>query len=72
MCVDACLGGGILDKVEFLPLINILNGDTPIFAAVAPAISGQFGENVLMDMMRTAFKKMGFSDMIEVAFLQIC
>lgn len=68
MCVSACTSGGILDKVEFIPLINILNGDTPIIAAVAPAISGQFGENVSMDMLRTAFKEMGFSDMIEVAF----
>jgi len=68
MCVSACPSGGILDKVEFLPLVNALNGDAPIIAAVAPAIIGQFGENVSMDMLRTAFKKIGFSDMIEVAF----
>ena len=68
MCVRACPSGSILDKVEFLPLVNALNEDAPIIAAVAPSIIGQFGENVSMDMLRTAFKKIGFSDMIEVAF----
>lgn len=68
MCVSACPSGGILDKVEFLPLVNALNGNAPIIAAVAPAIMGQFGKDVSMNMLRTAFKKMGFSDMIEVAF----
>jgi iron only hydrogenase large subunit-like protein len=68
MCVSACPSGGILDKVEFLPLVNALKGNSPIIAAVAPAIIGQFGENVSINKLRTAFKKIGFSDMIEVAF----
>lgn len=68
ICVSACPSGGILDKVQFLPLVNVLNGSDPIIAAVAPSIVGQFGEDVSMDKLRTAFKKMGFSDMIEVAF----
>lgn len=68
ICVNACPSGGILDKVQFLPLVNALNGNDPIIAAVAPSIVGQFGADVSMDKLRTAFKKMGFSDMIEVAF----
>ncbi len=67
-CVDACPSGGILDKVEFIPLINLLKGNTPVIAAVAPAIVGQFGSDVSIDQMRSAFKKIGFTDMIEVAF----
>ncbi|MDZ4957127.1 iron hydrogenase, partial [Clostridium perfringens] len=39
-----------------------------VIAAVAPAIMGQFGENVSMDQLRSAFIKIGFSDMVEVAF----
>ncbi len=71
LCVDACPTGALMDKVEFIPLLNLLKGNTstsPIIAAVAPAISGQFGENVNIDKLRTAFKKMGFADMVEVAF----
>lgn len=68
LCVDACPSGSILDKVEFIPLLEIFHSKTPIIAAVAPAIAGQFGENVTMDNLRSAFKKIGFTDMVEVAF----
>lgn len=66
-CIEACPSGGILDKVEFIPLIDILKSNTPVIAAVAPAISGQFG-SANINQLRSAFKKIGFSDMIEVAF----
>lgn len=67
-CVEGCPTGGILDKVEFIPLINILKSGSPVIAAVAPAIMGQFGSDVTINQLRAAFKKMGFTDMIEVAF----
>lgn len=67
-CVDACPTGALMDKVEFIPLLNLLKGNSTIIAAVAPAITGQFGENVNIDNLRTAFKKIGFTDMVEVAF----
>ena len=67
-CVDACPTGALMDKVEFIPLVNLLKGNSTVIAAVAPAITGQFGENVNIDKLRTAFKKIGFTDMVEVAF----
>lgn len=67
-CVEACPSGSIIDKVEFMPLINLLRSDDVVIAAVAPAIAGQFGENVSLDMLRSAFIKIGFTDMVEVAF----
>ena len=67
-CVEACVDGKILDKIEFIPLANILKEKAPVIAAVAPAIIGQFGKDVTIDQLRAAFKKIGFSDMIEVAF----
>ena len=67
-CVEACPSGGILDRVEFIPLLDLLKSDQPIIAAVAPAIIGQFGDNVTIDQLRAAFKKIGFTDMVEVAF----
>ena len=67
-CVEACPNGSLMDKVEFIPLVNLLKGNSKVIATVAPAITGQFGENVNVDKLRTAFKKIGFADMIEVAF----
>ncbi len=67
-CVVSCDFGAIADKMEFIPLINLLKDkNTTVFAAVAPAIVGQFGDNISMGQLRTAFKLMGFADMIEVA-----
>lgn len=67
-CITSCDFGAIADKIEFIPLINLLkNKNTDVFAAVAPAIAGQFGDNISMGQLRSAFKLMGFADMIEVA-----
>ncbi|WP_315117221.1 [Fe-Fe] hydrogenase large subunit C-terminal domain-containing protein [uncultured Clostridium sp.] len=68
ICITSCKNGGILDKTEFLPLLNLLKNKSIVIAAVAPAITGQFGENVNINKLRTAFKKLGFTDMVEVAF----
>lgn len=67
-CVDGCPTGSILDRVEFIPLIDILNKDNLVIAAIAPSIIGQFGENVTLDQLRAACKQLGFTDMVEVAF----
>ncbi|QOX66010.1 iron hydrogenase [Anoxybacterium hadale] len=67
-CAADCDFGAIAEKIEFLPMVELLKErKSPIFAVVAPAITGQFGENVTMGKLRTAFQKMGFDDMIEVA-----
>jgi iron only hydrogenase large subunit-like protein len=67
-CVSSCDFGAIADKIEFMPVIDLLkDSKVPVYAAVAPAIAGQFGDDVSMGKLRTAFKLMGFNDMIEVA-----
>ncbi|TGY42778.1 iron hydrogenase [Clostridium sartagoforme] len=68
LCVDSCKEGKILDKVDFLPILDLVKNNKTVIAAVAPAIIGQFGENVTLDQLRAAFIKIGFSDMVEVAF----
>ena len=68
LCVDSCKHGLFLDKVEFLPVIDLIKNNKTVIAAVAPAISGQFSDNVTMDKLRAAFIKIGFTDMVEVAF----
>lgn len=68
LCVEACPTGGILDRVEFIPLAKLLKSKSPVIATVAPAIIGQFGDTVTIDQLRAAFKRIGFTDMVEVAF----
>ncbi len=68
-CIHKCKLGAISDKIEFIPMINMLkNKKYQVYAAVAPAFSGQFGENVTAGILRGALKSIGFEDMIEVAF----
>lgn len=67
-CVSACDFGALADKIEFIPLIDFLKDETTaVYAVVAPAIVGQFGEDITMGQLRTALKLLGFKDMIEVA-----
>lgn len=67
-CVSECDFGAIADKIEFIPLIDMLKDkSTDIYVTVAPAIVGQFGNEVNMGQLRTALKLLGFKDMIEVA-----
>lgn len=68
LCVDACGHNLILDKTEYLPLAGLLRSGEPVIAAVAPAIMGQFGDAVSMEQLRAAFRRLGFRDMVEVAF----
>jgi len=67
-CVKACDSGNYIDAVQFLPVAELLKSEKKVIAAVAPAISGQFGDDVSLDMLREAFIKAGFADMVEVAF----
>ena len=67
-CVSECDFGAIADKIEFIPLIELLKDkEKPVYATIAPAAAGQFGENITMGHLRTALKLMGFRDLIEVA-----
>lgn len=67
-CVSKCDFGALADKIEFMPVIDLLKDkETPVYATVAPAIVGQFGDNVSMGKLRTALIMMGFEDMIEIA-----
>lgn len=68
ICVDMCERKNFIDKIEFLPLANILKENKKVIAVVAPAIAGQFGENVTLGQIRAALKAVGFADMVEVAF----
>ncbi|WP_073032608.1 [Fe-Fe] hydrogenase large subunit C-terminal domain-containing protein [Desulfosporosinus lacus] len=67
-CIDSCSLNNLIDKKEFIPLIDLLRKrETAVYAIVAPAIIGQFGDRVTMGQLRAAFKHLGFYGMVEVA-----
>lgn len=68
MCIDQCKAKKLTESKEVLPLVEVLrDGKKPVYAMIAPAFIGQFSEEVTPGMLRTAFKKLGFTGMVEVA-----
>ena len=67
-CLAHCSFGGLQEKSQFVPLIQLLREQTgPVYASVAPAFTGQFGPNVTPGKLRSALLQLGFSDMVETA-----
>lgn len=69
-CIPDCPLDAIVDKIEFVPIIKHLKEKKrQVYAIVAPAFIGQFGEGIKAGQVRSALKLIGFRDMIEVAIL---
>ena len=67
MCLANCPFGAIADKAQIFQVIQAIKSDVPVYAAIAPAATGQFGPDFTPEKMRPAFKALGFEDVIEVA-----
>ncbi len=58
----------LTDAKEALPMFSELHsGSHPVFAMIAPAFIGQFSHEITPGKLRTAFKRLGFTGMVEVA-----
>lgn len=66
-CIHACPFGAIGSKTDIVDVIKAITSGKKVVAMVAPAIEGSFGADITIDSIRTACKKVGFSDMVEVA-----
>lgn len=66
-CINACPFGAVSDSSRILEVIEYLKGDRPVYAMVAPAAEGQFGVDITMESIRNGLKKLGFTDMVDVA-----
>ena len=67
MCLANCPFGAIADKAQIFQCIQALRSDTPVYAAIAPAIAGQFGKDMTPEKINAAFRALGFADVVEVA-----
>ena len=67
-CIEACKSGKLTASRDILPaLYAIKDSDRLSYALVAPAFLGQFTDAVTPGRLRSAFKALGFSGMVEVA-----
>lgn len=67
MCLANCPFGAIADKAQIFQTIQAIKSDVPVYAAIAPAVVGQFGPKLTSNKIRSAFQALGFEDAIEVA-----
>lgn len=65
-CIHSCPFGAIGSKTAIVPIIKAIKAGKKVVAMVAPALEGQFGPDITMSSIRTALKKVGFADMVEV------
>ncbi len=67
MCLANCPFGAIADKAQIFQTIQAIKSEVPVYAAIAPSIDGQFGPDLPSNKIRSAFKALGFEDVVEVA-----
>lgn len=65
-CMVSCPFSAIADKSQIFQLIQAMK-QGPVIAELAPAVVGQFGEDVRLWKIKAALKEIGFSDVYEVA-----
>ena len=64
-CIHSCPFGAIGSKAYIVDVIRALSEGKEVYAIVAPATEGQFGDGITMQSFREAAKKLGFKDLIE-------
>lgn len=65
-CIHKCPFGAIGSKTFIVDIIKKMRSDLKVFAMMAPATIGQFGADITMASWRTALKKIGFYDVVDV------
>lgn len=65
-CIHSCPFGAIGTKTFMVDVIQLIKAGKRVVAMVAPATEGQFGPDITMASWKTALKKIGFADMVEV------
>jgi iron only hydrogenase large subunit-like protein len=67
-CIDNCHAKKLTASRDILPAMAAVNSSkAPVYAMIAPAFISQFSSDVTPGKLRSAFKKLGFSGMVEVA-----
>lgn len=65
-CIHSCPFGAIGSKTFIVDVVEALKSDKKVYAMVAPATEGQFGEKITMSSWKNAMKEVGFDGFFEV------
>ena len=66
LCIHRCPFGAIGSKTFIVDVIKAIKSEHPVYALVAPATEGQFGEHITMNSWKKAMKAVRFTDLVEV------
>lgn len=67
-CIDNCRSQKLTASRDILPALKAVREHKgPVYALIAPAFHGQFSHAVTPGKLRSAFYKLGFQGMVEVA-----
>ena len=67
-CIENCSAKKLTDSKDILPtLFAVREAKAPVYAMIAPAFINQFTSDVTPGKLRAAFKRIGFTGMVEVA-----
>ena len=66
-CLVSCPFGAIVDKGQIFQLIHAMKKGYKVYAIVAPAFVGQFGDHLTPEKLTAAMKILGFESVVEVA-----
>lgn len=65
-CIQACQSGNLTASRDVLPALDaVKHAKGPVYALIAPAFLGQFSTVVTPGRLRSAFKLLGFTGMVE-------
>ena len=67
-CIENCRAKKLTASKDILPALAAINeAKAPVYAMIAPAFISQFSKEVTPGKLRSAFKRLGFAGMVEVA-----
>lgn len=67
-CIDNCKAKKLTEGRDILPAMQAVHeARSPVYALIAPAFLNQFSSDVTPGKLRSAFKALGFTGMVEVA-----
>lgn len=65
-CIHSCPFGAIGSRTFIVDVVNALKSDKKVYAMLAPATEGQFGEEITMASWKKAMEELGFDGFVEV------
>lgn len=67
-CIDNCHAKKLTESKDIIPALKAIHDSkAPVYAMIAPAFINQYSNEVTPGKLRSAFKQIGFTGMLEVA-----